>query len=64
MNRFHLDHRPHDTRHTFVTKAKKAHMDEYLLKIIIGHSIQDITESVYTHRTLEDLREAIRLIQE
>lgn len=30
MKRMHLDHKPHDTRHTFITKAKAAGMDEYI----------------------------------
>ncbi len=50
------DHRAHDPRTTFVTKAKRAGVDEYALKAMIGHSIQDITESVYTMRDLEWLR--------
>lgn len=49
-------HRPHDPRNTFVTRAKKAEVDEYALKEMVGHKIQDITESVYTLRDLEWLR--------
>lgn len=57
------DHRPHDPRTTFITMGKKAGMDEYALKEIVGHSIQDITESVYTVRDLEWLREDIEKIK-
>lgn len=46
-------HRPHDTRDTFATVAKEANMDEYALKYIIGHSITDITERIYTDRKPE-----------
>jgi len=63
MKKLHLSHRPHDTRHTFVTRGKKAGMDEYILKLIVGHEIEDITEKVYTHRTLEELRREIEKIQ-
>lgn len=38
-------------------------MDEYIIKLIVGHSIQDITEKVYTHRTIEQLKEEIEKIQ-
>ncbi len=31
-------------------------MDEYILKLIVGHAIEDITEKVYTHRTIEQLK--------
>ena len=38
-------------------------MNEYILKMIVGHKIQDVTESVYTHRTIEDLKEEILKIK-
>ena len=50
MKRLGFTHHPHETRHTFITKAKKSGMDEYILKRIVGHAIPDITENVYTHR--------------
>ncbi|MBD5495437.1 MAG: tyrosine-type recombinase/integrase [Lachnospiraceae bacterium] len=56
MNRLKLKHRPHEARHTFITKAKACGVDEYILKLIVGHAIEDITEKVYTHRTIEQLR--------
>lgn len=55
-------HTPHDTRHTFITKAKMAKVDEYALKRIVGHSIKDITESVYAHRNSEFLISAMNQI--
>lgn len=36
--------------------AIKAGMDEYSLKLIAGHKIEDITETAYTKRDLEWLR--------
>lgn len=56
MNRLNMKHRPHETRHTFITKAKECNIDEYILKLIVGHTIDDITEKVYTHRTIEQLK--------
>lgn len=56
-------HRPHETRHTFITKAKDAHVNEYILKLIAGHAIDDITEKVYTHRSIEQLKEEIEKIK-
>lgn len=32
------------------------------IKIMIGHSIQDITDRIYTHKDVEELRENIELI--
>lgn len=57
------EHRPHDPRKTFITIGKKANMDEYALKEMVGHSVQDITESTYTVRDLEWLREDIEKIK-
>lgn len=55
MEALNLTHTPHDTRHTFITKAKKSGLNEYCLKLIIGHAINDITEKIYTHRTPSEL---------
>ena len=57
------DHRPHDPRKTFITKCKKAKVDEYALKEMVGHSIKDITESTYTVRDVEWLREDLEKMQ-
>lgn len=56
------DHRPHDPRTTFVTMAKKAEVDEYVIKRLAGHKITDITEAVYTKRDLEWLRSELEKI--
>lgn len=56
-------HRPHDPRMTFVTNAKKVGMDEYAVKEMVGHSIKDITESVYTVRDLEWLRNDLEKLE-
>lgn len=56
-------HRPHDPRKTFVTLGKKYKMDEYAIKRIVGHSIDDITEEVYTERSIDWLKEEIEKIK-
>ena len=61
--KFGLSHRPHDTRQTFSTMAKNANMNEYILKLIVGHAIEDVTEKVYTHRTMEQLQQEILKIK-
>ena len=47
------EHKPHDPRKTFVTRAKKAGMDDGAIKKIIGHAVNDITEKIYTDRDIE-----------
>lgn len=56
-------HKPHDPRKQFVTMAKKYNLDEYAIKHIVGHSIRDITESVYTERNIEWLSSEIEKIK-
>lgn len=58
-----LEHRPHDPRKTFITRCKKANVDEFALKEMVGHSIRDITESTYTERDLEWLRTDLEKMQ-
>ncbi|MCD8398290.1 MAG: tyrosine-type recombinase/integrase [Lachnospiraceae bacterium] len=57
------DHRAHDPRKTFITMAKKAGVDEYTIKRLVGHRIVDVTENVYTERDLEWLRSELEKIQ-
>lgn len=55
-------HRPHDTRHTFISIAKSQGINEHILKLIVGHAITDVTEKVYTHRTIRQLAEEMAKI--
>lgn len=57
------EHRPHDGRKHFVTMAKKAGVDEYAIKYMVGHKISDITEKVYTQREFEWLKEEVEKIR-
>lgn len=58
------NHKAHDGRMHFITQAKKYQIDEYALKRIVGHTISDITESVYTKRNDEWLVQEIEKIKE
>ena len=56
-------HAPHDPRVFFVTQAKKYLVDEYAIKLIVGHKIKDLTESVYTKRSFDWLYSEMSKIQ-
>lgn len=56
------NHKPHDPRKTFVTLAKRAGVNEFAIKRIIGHHIKDLTEAVYTERDITWLLEEISKI--
>lgn len=57
------EHRAHDPRKQFVTMAKKYNVDEYAIKRIVGHEIDDITEKVYTDRGIEWMHNEIEKIK-
>ena len=57
-------HTPHDCRHTFSRLCEKFKVNENDRKRMLGHKIGDITNDVYGHRSLEDLREEIEKIKE
>ena len=57
------NHRPHDGRKCFITKAKKYNIDEYAIKYIVGHKISDVTEKVYTQRELQWLKDEMEKIK-
>ena len=57
------NHLPHDGRHTFATLADRYQMNPTIIKQIMGHTLnQDVTESVYIHRTPEILKREIEKI--
>lgn len=58
-----MEHTMHDTRHTFATLADKYKLNEYYLKLIIGHSVSDLTKNTYTHVSVNLLVEEINKIK-
>lgn len=56
-------HRAHDGRSHFITLCKKYKVDEYAIKYMVGHSIGDLTERVYTKREQKWLLEEIEKIE-
>lgn len=61
--KLHPDHRPHDGRKTFITMAKENGVDEYAIKRMVGHAIQDVTEKIYTERSLDWLASEMQKIK-
>ena len=56
-------HTPHDCKHTFSALCERYGVNERDRKRMLGHRVGDITNDVYGHRTLEDLRAEIEKIQ-
>ena len=57
-----MTHTPHDTRHTCVSLLAEAGVDDRLVKKIVGHKGQGVTQQVYTHFEIEALFDAINKI--
>lgn len=62
MESLGMEHTPHDTRHTFVTMLSNADANKVSIQRLTGHASKGVTDSVYTHKDLEQLRKAIELI--
>lgn len=56
-------HTAHDCRHTFSMLCERYGVPENDRKRLMGHAFgNDVTNSVYGHRSLDDLRQSIQLI--
>lgn len=58
-----MEHLPHDGRHTCATLLEQAGVPLLRRKLILGHTIRDVTEGVYTHVSPEELIEEIKKIK-
>ena len=56
------NHTAHDGRHTLRTELKKLNIKDIIINSIIGHSNDDVGDDVYTHISIEEKLEAIKLI--
>ena len=56
-------HTPHDTRHTFATLLDNADANENAKRKILGHATGDVTDRVYTHKSIRQLRKCIELLK-
>lgn len=49
-------HTAHDTRHTFVSLCSNYNVPEAIAKKIVGHAGGNVTEAIYTHKTLQQMQ--------
>lgn len=59
LSDYEFDHIPYECRHTFATMLDNNDTNPKIKKLLLGHSSNDVTEKVYTHKTIEQLREAV-----
>ncbi|ACZ01657.1 tyrosine-type recombinase/integrase [Streptobacillus moniliformis] len=54
----------HSIRHTFITKMQRLKdVKASLIKTIVGHSHSNITDDVYTHYSVKDMRDAVNKLK-
>ncbi|CAM3147224.1 site-specific integrase [Streptobacillus felis] len=53
----------HSIRHTFITKMQQLQIKVSIIKNIVGHEEKNVTDGVYTHWTVKDLRDAVNKLQ-
>lgn len=57
-----MEHTSHDCRHTFRSGLDSAGANKVCIDMLMGHKSRDIGERVYTHKTVDELREAVNLL--
>ena len=57
-----MRHTPHECRHTFRTRLDNANANQVCIDLLMGHASKSIGQRVYTHKTLEQLRKTILLL--
>ncbi len=56
---YEFDHIPYECRHTFATMLDNNDTNPKIKKLLLWHSSNDVTEKVYTHKTIEQLKLAV-----
>ena len=57
-----LRHIPHDTRHTFISELQSRGADHICIERLVGHASKGITDTVYTHKDIQELRRTVEMI--
>ena len=63
MRAINAKHTTHDCRHTFATRLDNEGANSNAKRLLLGHSSGNVTDGVYTHKSLGQLRKAIRLLK-
>ena len=56
------EHTAHDARHTLRNELRKQNVKDIIINSIIGHSNDDVGEDIYSHISIEEKLEAIKLV--
>lgn len=56
------EHTAHDARHTVRNELRKLNVKDIIINSILGHSNDDVGEDIYSHVSIEEKQEALKLI--
>lgn len=62
MEHLNMNHTPHECRHTFESVLDSKGANRKCIDMMMGHVSKDVGNRVYNHKTLEELKEAIELL--
>ena len=62
LKQLSMHHSPHECRHTLASMLDSAGVNDTTVKMILGHARRGVTKSVYTHKTLRELRKAVDIL--
>ena len=63
MKAINAKHTTHDCRHTFATRLDNEGANYNAKRLLLGHASGNVTDGVYTHKSLGQLRKAVRLLK-
>lgn len=63
MEQIKTEHTPHECRHTFRSRLDSAGANKVCIDLMMGHKSKEVGERVYTHKTIQELKDAIELIE-
>lgn len=62
MSELGMEHTPHECRHTFRSRLDSAGANKVCIDLMMGHKSLDVGERVYTHKTIQELKDTIILL--
>ena len=63
MKALEMKHTPHECRHTVETQLDSAGASRKCIDLLMGHVSKDTGNRVYNHKTLDELKATVELIQ-
>ena len=63
MKSVNTKHTPHDCRHSFATRLDDVGANYNAKRLLLGHASSNVTDGVYTHKSLRQLRKAIEMLK-